>query len=69
MNTNQLFKMKKTFILTAIGYGHVTEVYRNESVVLVQAEKKRLKAQSQWKMYHFEIRTVEGFKAKPILKG
>ena len=59
----------KTFILTAIGYGQVKEVYRNSSVTLIQAEKKRLQALSNWKGYKFEVRTPEGFKAKKILKS
>lgn len=57
----------KTFLLTAIGYGQVKEVYRNTSVTLVQVEKKRLQKQSQYKGFRFEVRTLEGLKAKKVL--
>ena len=59
----------KTFILTQIGLGQIKEVYRNASVTLVQAEKKRLQSMTCNKNFKFEIRTPEGFKAKKILKG
>ena len=60
-------KFMKTFLLTAIGYRQVKEVYRNTSVTLGQVENKRLQKQSQYKGFRFEVRTLEGFKAKKVL--
>ena len=57
----------KTFILTWIYSGKVTEVFRG-TIQLVQLKKKELMNIGQYRAGKFQIRTEKGFQYKQILK-
>jgi len=58
----------KRFILTWVHSGRVTQIMETEYVQLLQKKKKELSKIGAYKNGFFEIRTKEGFNAKPILK-
>ncbi len=58
----------KRYILTWVHCGRITQIMETEYVQLLQKKKKELSKIGAYKNGFFEIRTVEGFKHKQILK-
>lgn len=60
---------QKTFVLTWIYGTKATEVFRSPQVRLVQQMKAKLKKEPAYFKGRFEVRTLDGFAHKPILKS
>ena len=58
--------MEKTFLLISI-YGNRVQALKEGGIKIIQSEKKKLKKLPQYKGYHFQVRTKEGFAAVKIL--
>lgn len=59
--------MAKTFVLTFVKGESVIPIKQYESVQVLQLEKKKYKSDPKYNVGKFQIRTLEGFKAKKIL--
>ena len=57
----------KTFVLTWVKDGKVTPLVQKQLVQDLQREKNRFVADQRYRGGVFQIRTLEGLKAKPIL--
>lgn len=58
----------KTYLLTWVFGSKVIQILEHSNVKIIQVKRKELSHLSQYKNGRFEVRTKEGFKAKPILK-
>ncbi len=56
----------ETFLLVSV-FGTQTKIVKEGPIQLIQAEKKKLSKEPQWRKFSFQIRTPEGYKAVKIL--
>jgi hypothetical protein len=57
----------KTFVLTWVKDGRAVPLVQRQLVQDLQREKKKLAADPRYRGGKFQIRTLEGYKAKEIL--
>lgn len=57
----------KIFVLTFVKNGIVTEIIQRQLVQDIQREKKKLISEPKYQGGKFQVRTIEGLKAKRIL--
>jgi len=58
-------KQQDTLLLTATK-GVKSQIIKEGIAATLAMEGKRLKKETQWKGYYFQLRSRDGYKAKPI---
>ncbi len=59
-------KNQETFLLVSI-FGTSTRIVKEGPIGIIQAEKKKLSKETQWKKFTFQVRSIPGFAAVKIL--